>query len=239
MEGPLSSVESQLRRGRGAARPWTTVEQLETVHGVLELRQRGERDFLILIDGRILMNASESRSEIALGKLAGCVADRPRPRVLIGGLGMAITLRAALESLPQDALVLVAEIEPAVEAWCRGPLASLTDGAVFDSRVSVEVGDVADVIDCAAERTYDCIVLDLFEGPAERTGSADRLFGRAGLAAARRALATDGVYAVWSEKPGSAFERRLARAGFKFECRRPGRGGLRHAVYLARARADA
>ena len=88
------------------ARPWTTVDRVDTVHGVLELRRRAERDFLILIDGRVVMNASARRSEIALGQLAGgCVADRPRPRVLIGGLGMAITLRAALDSLPGDARV--------------------------------------------------------------------------------------------------------------------------------------
>lgn len=221
------------------ARPWETLERVETVHGVLELRRRGERDFLILVDGRVLMNASARRSEIALGELAGrSVADRPRPRVLIGGLGMAITLRAALDSLPADARVAVAEIEPVVEAWCRGPLARLTDGAVFDPRVEVEVADVADVIERAAVGAFDCIALDLFEGPAERSGKADPLFGPKALAAARRALAPDGVYAVWSEKPGSAFEKRLARAGFSFECKRPGRGGLRHAVYLAQPRSQ-
>jgi len=217
------------------ALPWTTLDRVETVHGVLELRQRSERDFLILIDGRVLMNASARRSEIALGELAaGSVSDRPQPRVLIGGLGMAITLRAALDSLPNDARVVVAEIEPRVDRWCRGPLAPLTDRAVFDPRVSVEIGDVADAIGRAAAGSLDCIALDLFEGPAERRGSADPLFGPQGLAAARRALAPAGVLAVWSEKPGAAFEKRLARAGFSFECKRPGKGGLRHAVYLAR-----
>jgi len=172
---------------------WTSVDRVDTAHGMLELRQRGERDFLILIDGRVLMNASARRSEIALGELAGrCVADRPQPRVLIGGLGMAITLRAVLDVLPQSARVTVTEIEPAVDAWCRGPLAPLTDNAVCDPRVTVELGDVADVIRCA-EGTFDCIALDLFEGPAEGAGQSDRLFGVGGLAATRRALAPGGV----------------------------------------------
>ena len=220
------------------ARPWETLERVDTVHGALELRRRGERDFLILIDGRVLMNASAEGSETALGELAGrSVAGRPRPRVLIGGLGMAITLRAALDSLPDDARVSVAEIEPTVVAWCRASLAPLTHGAVFDPRVSVEICDVADIIRRADARTFDCIALDLFEGPAERSGAEDPLFGPQGLAAARRALTSAGVYAVWSEKPGSAFEKRLTKAGFSFECKRPGRGGLRHAVYLARVQA--
>jgi hypothetical protein len=53
------------------------------------------------------------------------------------------------------------------------------------------------------------------------------------LAATRAALAPGGVYAVWSERPDAAFERRLRTAGFDAVRSRPGRGGLRHAVYTA------
>src|SRR5512144_1092478 len=134
------------------AQPWKTLDRLETTDGILELRQRGERDFLILINGRVLMNSGASRSEISLGRDAcRLIADRPRSRVLIGGLGMGLTLRAALDVLPATAAVVVAELNPVVIRWCRGPLAPLTGQAIDDPRVSVVAGDVADVIAATAK----------------------------------------------------------------------------------------
>ncbi len=90
--------------------------------------------------------------------------------------------------------------------------------------------------DCLPKCPLDAIVLDLFEGPAETARADEPLFGAAAIDRVRRALTPGGVYAVWSENPVPVFEDRLARAGFDVERRRPGRGGLRHAVYLARAR---
>ncbi len=220
------------------AQPWTTLEKIETPDGALELRRRGERDFLILIGGRVLMNSSANRSELALGSLA-CerVADRPRPRVLIGGLGMALTLRAALDALPRTAEVVVAEMNPVVVGWCRGPLAALTERAADDPRVSVVVDDVAEVISAAAaerSRSFDAIVIDLYEGPGSRTDAVkDPFYGSTALARTREARAPKGVFAVWGENPDAGFEKRLTAAGFRFDRQRPGRGGMRHVVYIA------
>jgi spermidine synthase len=212
------------------ARPWQVLARAATAAGALELRQRGEGDFLIAVDGRVLMNSRAARSEVALGELAVAgLAERAAPRVLIGGLGMGITLRAALDRLPPGARVLVVELVPAVVEWCRGPLRALTGGAVLDPRVSVEIGDVAAALRPNAR--LDAIALDLFEGP-DAAGS-HAWSGPAGLARARAALAPAGVLAVWSERPDPAFERRLEASGFAVERSRPGRGGLRHAVYRA------
>ncbi|MFQ5417768.1 MAG: spermidine synthase [Myxococcota bacterium] len=214
-------------------RPWQVIERADSPDGTLELRRRGARDFLITLDGRVLMSSTAQRSEIALAEL-GCapLAGRPAPRVLVAGLGMGITLRAALDALPPAARVEVAELNAVVVAWCRGPLAALTGGAALDPRVDVAVGDVAETIRRAASSAarFDAILLDLYEGP--RDGD-DPCFGTAGLAAARAALANDGVLCVWSEAPDPAFESRLAAAGFRSVVRRPGRGGRRHAVTLA------
>lgn len=59
---------------------------------------------------------------------------------------MGYTLRAVLDTLPATAQVVVAELNPVVLQWCRGPLARLTDSAVNDPRVAVEIADVAHVI---------------------------------------------------------------------------------------------
>jgi spermidine synthase len=217
-------------------RPWETLDAVETEEGRLELRRRGERDFVITVGGRVLMNSTWHRSEIAVAQLA-CrrIADRPRPHVLIGGLGMAFTLRAALDQLPRTAQVTVAEIEPAVVRWCRGPLAGLTEQAVDDPRVEIALSDVARLIAEAAGR-FDAIVLDLYEGPRTATQAReDPFWGPAALRRTREALTPGGVFSVWSEDPDAAFEKRLASAGFRVERRRPESGGPRHAVYLAEA----
>jgi len=219
-------------------RPWQVLERVTTPAGLLELRQRGERDFLLVLAGRVLMNSVAHRSEVALAQLAAAaIAERDPPRLLIGGLGMGYTLRAALDALPSTARVTVAELEPAVVRWCRGPLAGLTDRAVDDPRVTLEVADVAEVIAAASRRTrqgsarFDAVALDLLEGPR---GRSDPHFGDVALRRLRAALAPHGVLAVWSERPDADFEQRLLAAGFRVERSRPGRGGLRHAVTLGR-----
>ncbi len=220
------------------AQPWMTLDRRTTPDGELELRRRGERGYLIVINGRVLMNSSASRSEAVLGRTAAeRIAGRPRPAVLIGGLGMGLTLRAALDALPPSAAAVVAELNPAIVEWCRGPLAGLTGSAVSDPRVSVRIADVAAVIAAAsrpgADR-FDAIVIDLYEGPGSGTNPLDDPFyGSRALARTAAALAPGGIFAVWGENPDAAFEKRLAAAGFDLERLRPGRGGLRHVVYVA------
>ena len=178
------------------------------------------------------MTSAAHRSELALGALAAeSCAMRRAPRLLLGGLGMAFTLRAVLDALSPRAQVVVAEINPAVLSWCRGPLASLTDGAVLDPRVSVECADVASVIADAPSDHFDSIALDLFSGPRAPRRN-DPHYGISALQRMRDTLRTGGVLAVWSEQPDPRFAKSLQRAGFDVSRRRPGRGGLRHAVTL-------
>jgi spermidine synthase len=224
------------------AQPWQTIDIIKREDNMLELRKRGEHDFLLLVNGRVLMNSSANRSEVALGEHAcRLVAGRPRPRVLIGGLGMAFTLRAALDALPATAQVVVAELEPAVVTWCRGPLGALTGCAVNDPRVSVETDDVAAVIIAATHKgaaRYDAIVIDLYVGPsADSDPHFDPYYGSHALQTTAHALTPGGIFAIWGENPDAAFEKRLTAARFTFERLRPGRGGLRHVVYIAKKQA--
>lgn len=222
------------------AQPWKTIASISTDEGILELRQRGDKDFLIMIGTQVLMNSLANRSEIVLGQ-QGCghLKNSDAPRVLVGGLGMGFTLRAVLDSLPSSAQIVVAELNPVVPEWCRGPLASLTENAVNDPRVTVEIGDVAQLIrrtaDNGGENRFDAIVLDLYRGPHARTNAVnDPLYGSRAIANAKTALKPGGMLAVWGENHDEAFVKRLQKAGFTVNSERPGRGGLRHAVFLAR-----
>jgi spermidine synthase len=216
-------------------RAWETLDAVDTDEGRLELRRRGA-DFVITVAGRVLMSSMAHLTEVAVAEIACAeVAGRERPRVLIGGLGMGFTLRAALDSLPRSGRVVVAEINEAVIRWCRGPLAPLTNHAAQDRRSKIVLADVAEVI--ASGDPFDAIVLDLYEGPHMATqGREDPFYGPAALKRTRAALNPGGMLAVWSEDPDAAFEKRLRQGGFAVERRKPGKGGPRHTVYLAKPR---
>lgn len=220
------------------AQPWKIIESIPTSEGLLELRQRGERDFLIMIGSQVLMNSLANRSEVVLGQL-GCSAlkERERPRVLVGGLGMGFTLRAALDNLPATAMVVVAELNPIIQRWCLGPLSSLTNHAVSDPRVTVEIVDVVQLVHrfaaAGGKERCDAIILDLYRGPHAKTPQNDPLYGRAAIDNYRTALNPSGLLAVWGENYDEGFDKRLRSAGFSVRIHRPGRGGLRHVVFLA------
>ena len=219
--------------------PW---EHLDTATmpddgGDLRLMRRGS-EYSIMSGSIELMNSRLSGSEEALATLV-CdrIGDRPRPKILIGGLGMGFTLRAALKALKADAGVLVAELVPAVIAWANSPLASVFEGSLDDPRVTVHQGDVGDLIR-SSQSAYDGVLLDVDNGPEGLSRKAnDGLYDPSGLAAARKALRPGGVLAVWSSAPDVAFTRRLKRAGFTVEevrvrANRAGRGA-RHVIWLA------
>jgi len=221
-------------------RPWKTVDAVETPGGELKLLERGPGDFMITLAGRIVMVSQATRSERELARLTcRALSNQRDPHLLIGGLGMGYTLRAALDELPKQAKVTVAELHQAVIDWCRAPLAGLTDHALADLRVRIEVDDAASVIARAAKAgpqgLFDAILLDLYEGPNEANLSTNQAFyGPGALQAARAALRPDGLLAVWGEDPDRPFEKRLLSAGFDFKRRRPDGGGRRHVIYLAR-----
>lgn len=205
--------------------------------GELRLIQRGS-EFSIMAGAIELMNSRRSGSEEALADMVcGKLSGSPRPHVLIGGLGMGFTLRAALAGLACDAAVTVAELVPAVVSWARGPMADVFGDCLDDPRVTIHEGDVGLLI--ASVRTgYDAILLDVDNGPEGLTRAEnDAIYSAAGLGAARASLRPGGVLAVWSSAPDAQFTRRLKLAGFTVEEVRARAGkarrGARHVIWLA------
>jgi len=203
--------------------------------GELRLKQRGS-EYSIMLGANELMNSRLSGSEEALATLAiERLAGRNASAILIGGLGMGFTLRAALAVLPPTASVTVAELVPAVVAWARGPMAELHAGSLDDPRVTIVEGDVAAVIR-KARASYDAILLDVDNGPDGLSRAEnDGLYGFSGLADAKAALRPGGVLSVWSSAPDDGFTRRMKQAGYSTEAKtvraRKG-GGARHTIWL-------
>ncbi|HYI11402.1 MAG TPA: hypothetical protein VEK57_20265 [Thermoanaerobaculia bacterium] len=206
--------------------------------GEMRLYQRGS-EYSIRVGSYELMNSRLHGSEDALSSLVReRLGERKRARVLIGGLGMGFTLAAVLKDFGRDAEVVVSELVPAVVAWHRGALRVVSGEALDDARVTVREVDVAQIIR-TEPAAYDAILLDVDNGPSGLTARAnDRLYTLAGLRAAHAALRPDGLLAVWSAGPDTAFTRRLQQAGFAVdEVRVRGHGkdrGPRYLIWIAR-----
>ncbi len=219
--------------------PWEKIDttRIPGTDDELRLMRRG-KEFSIKLGTNELMNSRLSGSEVALATLAAKRIEKvARPRVLIGGLGMGFTLRAALGALGDRANIIVAELVPAVVAWARGPMAELFGDSLDDPRVQIREGDVAQIIE-THPRTFDAILLDVDNGPEGLTRKAnDALYDIAGLKIAHAALRPRGVLAVWSSGPHPKFTKRLQQAGFavnEVAVRATGKGGgARHVIWLA------
>jgi spermidine synthase len=222
--------------------PWSLLDTAQIPGGgELRLMRRGA-EFSIRLGRDELMNSRLSATEQALATIA-CekirTRKRPigRPSVLIGGLGMGFTLRAALTVLGPQARITVAELVPAVVAWARGPMAKLSGDSLNDPRVRLHQGDVGDLIK-SGRSDYDAILLDVDNGPHGMTRKAnDGLYDLKGLRAAYTALRPGGVLAVWSSGPDAKFTARLRKTGFgviENPVRAKGpQGGARHFIWTA------
>lgn len=206
----------------------------------IKLMRRGD-EYVLMADSAILMSSRMHGSEEALATF-GCERARrlERPSVLIGGLGMGFTLRATLDLLPPEALIVVAELLPAVVEWNRGPLGPLARHPMNDKRVEVATADVLAILNSRPGQ-FDAVLLDVDNGPAAFTASNNAgLYDKHGIAAAHAALRTEGVLVVWAAQDDRKFEQRLRDGGFEVQAQRlRGRlkkGGPRHTIFRGHRR---
>src|SRR6266567_5355331 len=145
--------------------PWQQIDTARVPGASIELRlMRRGAEFSMMLGQNELMNSRLSGSEQALATLT-CkrIEAVKRPHLLIGGLGMGFTLRAALAVLGSEARIVVAELVPAVIAWARGPMAEIFGDSLDDPRVSILETDVSEIIR-SRESKFDAILLDVDNG---------------------------------------------------------------------------
>ncbi len=219
--------------------PWEKLAKGKAPDGeVLELRRRGH-EYLIYAGGYDLMSSEDDTSSIALSE-HGCahIAGKKRARVLVGGLGMGYTLRAALDRVSDSSTVEIAELVSSVVDWNREWLGDLAGNPLDDPRTRLVRGDVRKPIR-AAKNSYDAILLDVDNGPdALAHKQNDGLYGTKGIDDAYQALNKGGVLGVWSFDDEPKFTRRLEKRGFavtthRVSASRKGRGRY-HQIWIAR-----
>jgi spermidine synthase len=197
--------------------PWLQIDTTRVPGADVNLRlMRRGAEFSMMLGQNELMNSRLSGSEEALATLACRRIDGvKRPHLLIGGLGMGFTLRAALAVLDAQARITVVELVPAVIAWARGPMADIFGDSLTDPRADIRVADVVEIIK-ASPSAFDAILLDVDNGPEALIRKAnDALYDLKGLQSIRRSLRPGGILAVWSSGPNTAFSKRLGAADFK------------------------
>jgi spermidine synthase len=198
---------------------------------------RHDGAYLIRADGIELMSTRRHLSEDRLAEVACApLRDVANARVLIGGLGLGFTLRAALRELRADAEVVVAELVPEVITWNSDPSYDLSAEALRNPRVKVEQADVIDVLR-SNPGGFDAIMLDTDNGPDGMLMSESaRLYADRGVKATVSALRPGGRIAYWSVGDDPRFAEALARAGLTVETlrvRAHDTAGPLHTLYVA------
>ena len=126
--------------------------------------------------------------------------------MLIGGLGVGFSLRAALDH-PSVGQVVVVEREPAVIEWNRAELGNTS--MLDDPRVKIVREDLLTWLPAAGR--FGALCLDIDNGPEWTVDEGNAsLYAPAGLTMIDDALAVGGVLAVWSAGRAPAFTAALA-----------------------------
>lgn len=221
-------------------KPFERLGEARTPQGTRLEFLRHDRSYLIRADGIELMSSRRHLSEDTLAQVA-CrpIRDRATARVLVGGLGLGFTLRAALAELGPDAEVVVAELMPEVIAWNANPDYDLSAVAMADPRTTIVNDDVTNVLK-ANPNGFDAIMLDTDNGPDGMLMSENaRLYAMHGIEITRAALREGGVIAYWSVGDDPRFVDALERSGMRTEtlrARAHTTAGPMHTIYVARRR---
>lgn len=218
-------------------KPFVRLGETRTPHGTRLELFRHDGAYLIRANGIELMSSRRHLSEDRLAELAcSPFADSPLATVLIGGLGLGFTLRAALKALRADAQVIVAELIAEVIEWNANAEYDLSAAAMADPRVRIVQDDVLKVLH-ENPGTYDAIMLDTDNGPDGMLMSENAsLYSDWGISITMQALRPGGRIAYWSVAEDRSFVGALQRAGLSVHAERVrahDTAGPMHEIYVA------
>ncbi len=225
------------------------IDYRETPLGAISLRRRRilslDRDvFEVMLGDEHLMSSLFTQGEIALAVLGLAATPGDGLDVIVGGLGLGYTARAALDD-PRVGAVTVIDAMEAVIDWHRRGLVPLGAGLAADPRCSLVHGDFFALM-AAPGAPVDAVLLDIDHSPRAvlNTGNA-AFYTVEGLSGVAARLVPGGVFALWSDKaPDPDFEAIMSAVFEGAEARvvafdNPLTGGVSTCtIYIGRARAS-
>ena len=181
------------------------IDYRETPLGAISLRRRRvlslDRDvFEVMLGDEHLMSSLFTEGEIALADLGLAATPGEGLSVIVGGLGLGYTARAALDE-PRVRTVTVIDAMEAVIDWHRKGLVPLGAGLAADPRCSLVHGDFFALMAGPVESKVDAVLLDIDHSPRAVLNAGNAAFYTvAGLAGVADRLVPGGVFALWSDE---------------------------------------
>ena len=190
------------------------IDHAESPLGVIILRRRNPPEdhvFELTLEHQFLMSSLVTVSERELATRAIAMHGGTDLDVMIGGLGLGYTAKAALDS-DRVARVEVVELVAGVIAWVERGVIPLGSELMNDPRFRATQDDVYDRLRRAPTKKHDLLLIDVDHSPDARLGeSSDTFYAHASLSLASQHLEPRGVFGVWSTSESPAFEGELRK----------------------------
>nr|WP_246497915.1 spermidine synthase [Natronoglycomyces albus] len=168
-----------------------------------------------------LMSSLFTVAEVELARLglAACAGDDLE--VVVGGLGLGYTARAALADHRVRELTVIEALAPVID-WHRRGLVPAASELTGDERTQIAHGDFFAEFQAPTGRQWDAILLDIDHSPQHvlHPDHAE-FYSSAGLARVAARLRPGGVFALWSnDPPEESFTKLLAGVFAEVEAHR-------------------
>ena len=173
----------------------------------------------VILGDAYLMTSLFTEVEQALSRLGMAAAERAFPGeaaagrldVVVGGLGLGYTARAALEQAGTGSLIVVDFLQPVIE-WHQRGLVPLGPGLTADPRCRFVHGDFFKLAVAAESepafdpeapgRRFHAVLLDIDHSPSNLLHERHAGFYRPeGLRRLAEKLHPGGIFALWSDDP--------------------------------------
>ncbi|MGO1165170.1 MAG: spermidine synthase [Janibacter sp.] len=188
----------------------------ETPRGEISLRRRLEPTlkvdvYEVKLGDEFLMSSLFTVAEIELARLGLAQAKGADLDVVVGGLGLGCTARAALEDPRVRSMVVVDAMAEVID-WHERELLPESTALVRDPRTRLLFDDFFALAASeggfdpeAPGRSFDAVLLDIDHTPHHLLHPDHAPFYSAdGLRQLKSHLRTDGVFALWSDDPPDA-----------------------------------
>ena len=192
------------------------LDWVETPIGAISLRRRrdpglGVDVYEVKLDDEYLMSSLFTVAEEALATLGLAATPGDALDVVVGGLGLGYTARAALADPRVARLTVVEALEPVID-WHRRGLLPHAAELTGDPRAELRHDDFFALVERGGTGPHDAILVDIDHSPKQVLSAPNAAFYTvAGMTRLAALLRPGGVFALWSdEAPDAAFEQVLA-----------------------------